>query len=242
MSRGRRVQLLPAGTRSAAAGVRARVGVAFDEAFCFYHPENLELLEAAGAEVVTFSPLDDGLLPEDLDAVYMGGGLSEVFVPRLAANRPFIESLRDAHAGGTAIYAECGGLIYCARSARTTDGGRHALASLVPADVALEASSLHTGYRCLRVAADGMLGPAGTALRGHEFHFARVLPGLQPGTHAYSMHDVEGEPLGCEGWSTPTLFASLVHLHFGQDARLAERLVAAGAHSARRRPAERAQA
>ncbi|HSP64606.1 MAG TPA: cobyrinate a,c-diamide synthase, partial [Candidatus Deferrimicrobium sp.] len=215
------------------AGERVRVGVAFDDAFCFYYAENLELLEDAGAQVVTFSPLEDHTLPRDLDALYIGGCVSEMFVPRLAANHSFIESVRRAHARRVPIYAESGGLMYCARTLHTSDGNVHAMASLVPFDVALEAGLLHTGYRELRLAADSILGDAGTTLRGHEFHFARPLAGVPAGTHAYSVHDVEGEPLGCEGWSTPTMLASLVHLHFGQDPRLAERLVAAARAGAR---------
>ena len=210
-----------------AAGAPVRVGVAFDDAFCFYYAENLELLEEAGAQVVTFSPLEDRALPRELDAIYMGGGVSEMLVPRLASNHSFIDSLRRAHARRVPIYAECGGLLYCARTVRTSDGDVHPMAALVPFDVALEAGLLHTGYRDLRIAGDGLLGDAGTSLRGHEFHFARLVGGAQAGTNAYSVHDVEGEPLGPEGWSAPTLLASLVHLHFGQDRHLAERLVAA---------------
>ena len=215
------------------AGERVRVGVAFDDAFCFYYAENLEMLEDAGAQVVTFSPLEDHVLPRDLDAVYMGGGVSEMFVPQLAANHSFIESVRRAHARRVPIYAESGGLMYCARTLHTSDGNVHTMASLVPFDVALEAGLLHTGYRELRLAADSILGDAGATLRGHEFHFARPLAGVPTGTHAYSVHDVEGEPLGCEGWSTPTMLASMVHLHFGQDPRLAERLVATARAGAR---------
>jgi cobyrinic acid a,c-diamide synthase len=235
MARGRPVHAPPARHAPAAAGAPVRVGVAFDDAFCFYYAENLELLEEAGAEVVTFSPLEDRVLPRDLDAVYMGGGVSEMFVPRLAANHSFIDSLRRAHARQIPIYAECGGLLYCARTLHTSDGNVHSMASLMPVDVALEAGLLHTGYRDLRVAADGILGDAGTKVRGHEFHFARLLTSAQAGSHAYSMHDVEGEPLGPEGWSTPTLLASLVHLHFGQDRRLAQRFVDAARDGARRR-------
>ena len=68
-----------------------RIGVAFDDAFCFYYPENLELLEDAGAEIVTFSPLEDAALPRDLGLMYLGGGISEAYVPRLAGNQPFLE-------------------------------------------------------------------------------------------------------------------------------------------------------
>jgi cobyrinic acid a,c-diamide synthase len=234
----RRAQPVHAATRPharSAGGAHVRIGVAFDDAFCFYYAENLELLEEAGAQVVTFSPLEDRVLPHDVDAIYMGGGVSEMFVPRLAANHSFIESLRRAHARRVPIYAECGGLMYCARTLHTSDGNVHTMASLVPIDVALEAGLLHTGYRELRLGGDGILGDAGTTLRGHEFHFARPLAGIQAGAHAYSVHDVEGEPLGCEGWSTPTMLASFVHLHFGQDPRLAERLVAAARDGAQRR-------
>ncbi len=243
MSRGKLVQTSN-GHRPMPArqGSPVRLGVAFDDAFCFYYAENLELLEAAGARVITFSPLEDRVLPRDLDAIYMGGGVSEMFVPRLAANQSFMESLRRAHAHRLPIYAECGGLLYCARTLHTSDGNVHAMASLLPLDVAFEAGLCHTGYRELRIAGDGILGERGTALRGHEFHFARLLSGAQAGTHAYSMHDIEGEPMGCEGWSTPTLLASLVHLHFGQDPRLAERFVEAARGGVRRRQLEAASA
>ncbi|HVC05407.1 MAG TPA: cobyrinate a,c-diamide synthase [Candidatus Acidoferrales bacterium] len=204
-----------------------RIGVAFDDAFCFYYPENLELLEDAGAEIVTFSPLDDHALPRDLGLISMGGGITEAFVPRLAANRTFIESLRRARATGVPIYAEGSGLQYSARSLRTSDGEVHEMAGLVPIDVALEAGTLHSGYRDLSIATDSMLGPAGTRLRGHEFHFSRVLSGGDCLSPAYSMHDCDGEPLGCEGWSDRSLLASFIHLHFGQEQELAARLVAA---------------
>jgi cobyrinic acid a,c-diamide synthase len=77
-----------------------RIGVAFDDAFCFYYSENLELLEEAGAEIVTFSPLEDAALPRDLGLIYIGGGISEAFVPKLASNQPFLDSLRRARAPG----------------------------------------------------------------------------------------------------------------------------------------------
>jgi cobyrinic acid a,c-diamide synthase len=209
------------------AGRPVRIGVAFDDAFCFYYPENLELLEDAGAEIVTFSPLDDDALPRDLGLIYMGGGISEAFVPRLAANHAFLESFRRARATGVPIYAEGCGLQYSARSLRTSDGEIHLMAGVIPIDVALEAGTLHSGYRDLSIATDSMLGPAGTRLRGHEFHFSRLLSGGDCLNPAYSMHDCDGEPLGCEGWTDPLLLASFIHLHFGQEQELAGRLVAA---------------
>jgi cobyrinic acid a,c-diamide synthase len=217
-----------------------RIGVAFDDAFCFYYAENLELLEDAGAEIVTFSPLEDHALPRDLGLIYLGGGISEAFVPRLAANHAFLESFRRARATGVPIYAEGCGLQYSARSLRTSDGEVHEMAGLIPIDVALEAGTLHSGYRDLSIATESMLGPAGTRLRGHEFHFSRLLAGGDCLSPAYSMHDCDGEPLGCEGWSDPLLLASFIHLHFGQEEGLAGRMVAAARASIEARRADAA--
>src|SRR5207253_4382638 len=110
------------------------------------------------------------------------------------------------------------------------------MAGIVPVDIALEARTLHSGYRDLRVASTSMLGPAGARLRGHEFHFSRLLSGTDALTPAYTMHDSDGEPLGCEGWASRNLVASFIHLHFGQDPGLARRIVdAARTASAARR-------
>ena len=234
---------LPPVRRLTPEGPPVRIGVAFDDAFCFYYAENLEMLEEAGAEIVTFSPLEDHSLPRDLEALYLGGGVSEMYVPRLAANQQFLASFRRANQQGLPIYAESGGLLYSARTVRTSDGATHPMAGVVPVDIALEASEMHAGYRDLRIASTCMLGAAGTRLRGHEFHFGRLLSGtdcLQP---AFTMHNSEGEPLGCEGWTEGALVASFIHLHFGQDPALARRFVeAARAHSEARRELELAAA
>ncbi len=212
-----------------------RIGVAFDDAFCFYYTENLELLEDAGADIVTFSPLEDATIPRDLGLIYMGGGISEAFVPRLARNQSFLESFRRAHAHGVPVYAEGCGLQYSARSLRTSDGATHQMAGLIPIDIALEAGALHSGYRDLSIATPSMLGPVGTRLRGHEFHFSHLLSGGDCLNPAYTMHDCDGEPLGCEGWTDALMLASFIHLHFGQEPELAGRLVAAARESLDRR-------
>ena len=77
------------------------------------------------------------------------------------------------------------------------------MAGLIPIDIALEAGTLHSGYRDLSIATASMLGPAGTRLRGHEFHFSHLMPGGDCLNPAYTMHDCDGEPLGCEGWTDP---------------------------------------
>jgi cobyrinic acid a,c-diamide synthase len=242
MARAKPVSAPHARASAARASTAVRIGVAFDDAFCFYYAENLELLEEAGAEILTFSPLEDPSLPRDIDAVYLGGGVSEAYVRRLAGNRGFIDSLRRAHAQGLPIYAESGGLVYCARSLRTSDGTSHQMAGILPVDIGLEAGTLRTGYRDLRLATGSMLGPEGTRLRGHEFHFSRVLSGTEALPPLYNMHDCDGEPLGCEGWVGDNLAASFINLHFGQHESIATRLVAAaGTFAASRRPGHEAR-
>lgn len=203
---------------------RVRLGVAFDDAFCFYYPENLELLEDAGCEIVPFSPLEERSVPRDVDGLYFGGGFSDVFAAPLAANRPMLESLARAQQQGLPIYAECGGVLLMSRSLRTGDGAVHQMAGVIPVDVASD-DAMQMGYRDVRLMSDCLLGPAGTRLRGHEFHFSTLLNGTDRFHAAYSMHDCDGEPLGCEGWTDNNLVASFVQLHFGQDPEIVARLV-----------------
>lgn len=202
-----------------------RLGVAFDDAFCFYYPENLELLEEAGAEILPFSPLEDRTLPPDVDGLYFGGGFSPVFAPRLAANRSLVESVRRAHALGLPIYGESGGLLYLARTLRTGDDAVHEMVGLVQVDVAMNGGAPRAGYRELRLLSDCLLGATGARLRGHEFHVSSVLGGNDCLSPVYSMHDTDGEPLGCEGWTAGSLLVSFVHVHFGQDPAIAQRFV-----------------
>ena len=204
-----------------------RVGVAYDEAFCFYYAENLEALEENGAEIVTFSPLDDNRIPDDIDFIYLGGGLSDSYISKLSANHTFIESMRRASSHGMPVYAECGGLVYCARSVRISDGSTLPMCALAPIDVGLEAGNWHNGYRDLTLAADSLLGTRGMQLRGHEFHLSRALPGSDTSSPVYEVHNCDGEPLGSDGYVGNNFAASFIHLHFGQDPNLAARFVQA---------------
>ena len=210
----------------AARADRVRLGVAYDEAFNFYYPENLELLEEQGAEIVPFSPLEDPHLPPALAGLYLAGGFSETFVEPLERNRAMAESFQRASRAGIPIYAECGGLMYLARSLRTEDGTRHAMAGVLPVDVAMDGQLRRFGYRQLLTLEENILSPKGQFYRGHEFHWSRIVGhdgGLRP---AYQMLNAEGDAIGYEGFNGPNLLASYVHLHFGQNPLLAEKFLA----------------
>ena len=123
---------LPEEPAPAATPPLVRLGVARDRAFCFYYPENLELLASFGAELVPFSPLEDRELPAGLDGIYLGGGYPELYAEQLAANEGLKQALKAGAAGGLPIYAECGGLMYLAREIRDLEGRVHPMAGVLP--------------------------------------------------------------------------------------------------------------
>lgn len=201
-------------------GAGVRVGVARDAAFCFCYAENLELLERAGAELVFFSPLSDGL-PEGLAGLYLPGGYPELYAARLAANATLLAGLRQAAAAGMPVYAECGGLLLLAAS---LDGVP--LAGVFPAAARLLAKRRALGYREVTMTVDTPLGPAGTVARGHEFHYSELAmpPEVARG---YRLAGRDGRPLGAEGYRVGNVLGSYVHLHFAGNPQLAENFVAA---------------
>ncbi|HYM51487.1 MAG TPA: hypothetical protein VET65_13080, partial [Candidatus Limnocylindrales bacterium] len=118
------------------------------------------------------------------------------------------------------------GLIYLARSLRTEDGVGHAMAGVLPVDVEVDRGLHRFGYRQLLTLEASILSPKGQFYRGHEFHWSRIAGqngGLRP---AYQMRNAEGDALGYEGFVSPNLLASNVHLHFGQNPVLVDKFVA----------------
>jgi cobyrinic acid a,c-diamide synthase len=194
---------------------RAVVAVAGGPAFSFVYPDNLERLAEAGAELVTFDPLVDGHLPEGAAGLYAGGGFPEVFAAGLAANRALLDDVRAKVGNGLVTWAECGGLLWLARS---LDG--HDLAGVLPA-VGRMTDRLTLGYRRARIRAASPLGPAGTDVRGHEFHYST----LEPAGDALDWSGRAGA--GRCGFASPSLLASYVHIHLGAAPGLAEAFVAA---------------
>ena len=82
---------------------------------------------------------------------------------------------------------------------------------------------LSIGYRTARTRVASPLGPAGTRLRGHEFHQTVVDP---PGD-ALELDGRFGR--GRAGFASETLFAGYLHQHLSAAPELAERFVASAA-------------
>jgi cobyrinic acid a,c-diamide synthase len=181
----------------------ARVAVATGRAFSFAYEDNLEALHAAGAEIVPFDPCVDEALPERCDAVVAGGGFPEVYATALTDNTPLLRDVQSRVAQGMVVWAECGGLLWLADE---LDG--HAMAGVVPT-AATMTSRLTLGYRHACTTTPSPLGPAGTELRGHEFHYSSV----EPRGDAFEGLGATGAPP--PGWANPRLLASYLHVHLG---------------------------
>jgi cobyrinic acid a,c-diamide synthase len=198
---------------------KARVAVAGGPAFSFAYPDNLERLEEAGAELVGFDPVSAPSLPVGIQGLYAGGGFPEVFLESLAANTPLLADAGTRVRGGLVTWAECGGLLWLARS---LDG--LPLCGVVPSEGRM-GGRLTLGYRQARALVGSPVAPAGAVLKGHEFHYSE----LEPSGEALELSGRQGSGRG--GWASPTMLASYLHLHLGADPGPAERFVAAAAHA-----------
>ncbi len=206
---------LPAWPRSAPAAARGpklRIGIARDKAFGFYYPDDLAALRAAGAELLPFDTLRDARLPA-VDGLFIGGGFPEVSMDELQANASLRADIAAAIDAGLPTYAECGGLMYLARSI-SWQGRSCRMVGAIPADVSMHAKPVGRGYVRLAATADHPWPAA--AVRGpvqaHEFHYSS-LDNLPPGQRfAYRVergHGIDGRH---DGLLHRNLLASYAHL------------------------------
>lgn len=151
----------------------ARIGIIKDSAFQFYYPENIEVLVKAGAETVFISPLASDIIPS-VDALYIGGGFPETHAEKLAENAKFKEELKSLAEEGLPIYAECGGLMYLGEEL-ILEGRSYQMAGVLPVVFAFSKKPQGHGYTIIRVEEKNPYFRIGTELRGHEFHYSRVL-------------------------------------------------------------------
>jgi cobyrinic acid a,c-diamide synthase len=197
---------------------KARIAVARDAAFCFYYPDNLELLESFSAELVFFSPLKDEEVPKGCHGIYIGGGYPEVFAKTLAKNEKMRESVRRAGEEGCPIYAECGGLMYLSREIATLSGTRYPMVGILPFSTRMLPRFRALGYREIRLTEEGPLGPPGTLARGHEFHYSEIQDmEAIPLETLYKIAGRKNRGFRNEGFRVHNVLASYIHLHFGSN-------------------------
>src|SRR5262249_137764 len=150
------------------------------------------LLEAAGAELVFWSPLTDREVPR-VDGLYFGGGYPELHAATLAANRPVREAVHAFAAAGGPGYAECGGPRYPAAPLGDVDGARQARVGVVPTTVRLRPIQLSLAYTEVTFTGATPLGEVGLVARGHEFHYSRIDPLPDAIARAYRLRPRHGD-------------------------------------------------
>jgi cobyrinic acid a,c-diamide synthase len=208
---------------------RTAIAVAQDRAFSFYYQDSLDLLEAWGAELAPFSPLEDQALPPGVGGVYIGGGFPEMFARELSENIPMRQSMRQAVERGLPVYAECGGLMYLGQNLSDLEGVQYPMVGAIPVVSSMVGSRLHLGYREVESRTDSPLLRRGQRVRGHEFHWSVLEQAPDPEQSVYRVTSQENRS---EGFQVGSVWASYIHIHLGSDPSLARNFVAACAGDA----------
>jgi cobyrinic acid a,c-diamide synthase len=207
---------------------RPVLAVARDEAFCFYYPENLELIIEEGAAVEFFSPLRGERPNAAADGVYLGGGYPELHGPALASNTKLWRVLREMHAADLPIYAECGGFMVLTEGLTDADGHTWVMGGLLPGFACMSGKLAALGYRHATALRANLLAEPGESLRGHEFRYSSWVrdAAVASDTAAWDVKGTRGQvPNDGVGYTRGNLLASYLHVHFGQRRELAERFV-----------------
>ena len=215
----------PLSTIPPASGSTLPVAVAADDAFHFRYAETEDLLERLGMPVLPWSPLADEPLPIETRGVIIPGGFPEQHAAQLSQCRRSLDALAT-WGQHHPIYAECGGMLLLGHSLTDLQGQRHDMAGLLP--FRAERGELHVGYRRLIPRQDGLLVRRGEELVGHEFH-RWSLHDDRPHTAGTVLWDIEGwrRKRTLEGWGTPKIHASWVHLHWASSSTICSRWRAA---------------
>ena len=184
------------------------IAIARDPAFVFVYPANIDLLEQLGARITYFAPLSDEAVPEDADAVYLPGGYPELHGAQLQAAQRWRDSIRDAHARGVPIVAECGGMMALADGLTDGEGRRFEMAGLLAGEVRMQKRLGGLGMHAMPT-------PQGE-IRGHTFHYSLLDSPVTP--RDYTVKQRTGAQ-GEAAYRVGSLFASYFHAYFPSNPR-----------------------
>ena len=194
------------------------IAVARDKAFCFYYPDNLEILENCGAKIVEFSPLENDTLPENIDGIYFGGGYPELYAGQLSEKKHLLNQVKDYSDKGMPIYGECGGFMFLCRDVSGMDQtDTYAMSHCFDFSVSMSKRLRSLGYRQITLKADTLIGKKGDVIRGHEFHYSSL---DDPGTayrDVYQVASRAGQDISLKGYQRRNTLGSYLHVHFGSN-------------------------
>ena len=192
---------------------KLRIGICKDSAFGFYYQDDLEALQAQGAELITINTLNDAHLPKDLDGLFIGGGFPETHMEKLSANTSLRQEIYDLIEAGLPTYAECGGLMYLSESLswknKTLD-----MVGIIPADTIMHEKPQGRGYVKLEETAHMLWGthPQGELIAAHEFHYSKLDNLNKKGKFAFRVLRGTGITGSEDGWVYKNLLASYTHM------------------------------
>ena len=208
---------------------KVRIAIAYDPAFNFYYPDNLEALEAKGAELIYWSPLKDKTLPV-ADGLYFGGGFPEVFAAELSENKPMRLAVKAAIEKGMPTYAECGGLMYLSQTLIDFEGRAWPMVNAAAQTVKM-GGKLVLGFRCAIAHSYTPLMQKGQTLIGHEFHRSSVMEVLAQPIYQTKRYWGDTEDFQPEGYAQANLHMSYVHMHWGVRPDIVQRFLDAASVS-----------
>lgn len=200
------------------------VAAARDDAFCFYYDETLALFEQFGAKITFFSPLNDTKLPQNTNALYLGGGYPELYAERLSENKAMLKSISQAISDKMPCLAECGGFLYLHERLQDDKGIFHPMVGKISGDATKGTRLGHFGYATLTARNDNLLCKAGESLKSHEFHYWQS----ENCGDSCEAKKPDGRSWDCVH-STDNLFAGFPHLYLKGNTNAAKRFLTAAA-------------
>lgn len=198
-----------------------KIAIARDRAFSFYYQDNLDILASLGAELIPWSPLEDEVLPDNIQGLYFGGGFPEMFARELTENKSARHAVLEAIKAGMTTYAECGGLMYLCEKLIDFAGDSWEMVGILPTTTMM-GKRLNLGYRKAIALQDSPLIKTGEIIWGHEFHRSSLT--CEPDRPLFSLQGYRRRSK-MEGWQGDRLHASYLHLHWGNQQQLAQRFL-----------------
>ena len=199
--------------------VPIKIAVAMDKAFCFYYQDNLDLLAELGAEIVTFSPLEDNTLPYGIHGLIIGGGYPELYLEQLSNNKSMLQEIKKVVSRGMPCLAECGGFMYLHQSIKDEQGVPHQMVGAIEGESFPTHKLSRFGYVSLIAQEDNLLCEKGMKIRGHEFHY---WDSTNTGNSFHAQKPIQKANWDCV-IAEQNLWAGFPHIHFYHDLGMAIR-------------------
>ena len=207
---------------------KVKIAYAWDEAFHFYYPENLNSLKENGAELIPFSPIYDKNLPDNAQFIYLGGGYPELYAEKLASNSSMLDSIRSFAKSGKPIYGECGGLIYLAKEVTLITGESFSMLDLLELKVDVKDKLKALGYTTVELLEDSFLGSKGNMVKGHQFRYSDCIETSLDNKSQFKMMKLtkrRGNIISNEGFKKRNVIGTYVHSHFASNPKIPESII-----------------